>query len=165
MRVRSLTVLALTAIPAFAFAQTQPTHPSAYATLPTLPTFGTGPLSPCYPKPRYSFDYPRYRFNPNSSCYFGTLYSSYSIEPFEFPSTKEHPPSSATLDGRQAKSSIESKGYVNVSSLQKDARGIWRGKATMKDGRPVDVILDLEGNIYSEPNTLLIRIEPAHRNR
>jgi hypothetical protein len=47
---------------------------------------------------------------------------------------------------------IEAKGYANVSGLQKDDRGIWRGNATMKDGRSVVVIFDLEGNIYSELN-------------
>jgi len=35
----------------------------------------------------------------------------------------------------------------------------------MKDGRPVDVILDLEGNIYSELSRLYIRIEPPPSNR
>lgn len=50
----------------------------------------------------------------------------------------------------QAKSRIEAKGYSNVSGLQKDDRGIWRGDATMKDGRSVVVILDLQGNIYSK---------------
>jgi hypothetical protein len=53
-------------------------------------------------------------------------------------------------DEAQAKSRIEAKGYLNVSGLQKNDRGIWRGHAILKDGRPVTVIIDLEGNIYSE---------------
>jgi hypothetical protein len=147
------------------FAQTQPTRPSAYPTFPTMRTaWATAPLSPCYGRGR------RYRsssFNPTSPCYSGTPYLDYSaIEPFQFPETNRHAlPGSASLDEDQAKLSIEAKGYLNISRLEKDARGIWRGKATMKDGRSVDVTLDLEGNIYSEPSTLYIRIEPAPSNR
>jgi hypothetical protein len=74
-------------------------------------------------------------------------------------------PGSESLDEDQAKVRIETKGYLKVSGLEKDRRGIWRGKATMKDGRPVDVILDLEGNIYSELSRLYIRIEPPPSNR
>lgn len=127
-----------------AFAQTQPTRPSAYATLPTMRSaFATAAISPCYP---YS------SFNPTSSCYTGTIYPSYSaIEPFEFPKTtnKQALPGADSLNEDQVKLRIEAKGYSNVSGLQKDNHGIWRGKAIMKDGSPVAVILDLEGNIYS----------------
>ena len=107
-------------------------------------------------------------FNPTSPCYSGTPYPSYSaIEPFEFPNPTNRPalPGSESLDEDQAKLRIEAKGYLNVSSLEKDKRGIWRGKATMKDGRPVNVTLDLEGNIYSELSWLYIRIEPPPSNR
>jgi hypothetical protein len=48
----------------------------------------------------------------------------------------------------QAKSRIEAKGYSNVSGLQKDTNGIWRGKA-MKDGKSVDLSLDFQGNVVS----------------
>jgi hypothetical protein len=48
----------------------------------------------------------------------------------------------------QAKSRIEANGYSNVSGLQKDAKGIWRGKA-VKDGKPVNVILDLQGSVVA----------------
>jgi hypothetical protein len=142
-----------------AFAQTQPTPPSAYPTLPTMRSaWPTLPLSPC---PRDS------SFNPTSPCYSGTPYPSYSaVAPFEFPNPTNRPalPGSANLDEDQAKSRIEAKGYLNVSKLEKDRRGIWRGKATMNDGRPVDVTLDLEGNIYSELSRLHIRIEPPPSN-
>jgi hypothetical protein len=127
-----------------AFAQTQPTRPSAYATFPTMPSaFLTAALSPCYP---YS------SFNPTSSCYSGTSYPSYSaIEPFEFPKmeSRKTSPGADSLNEDQVKLRIEEKGYSSVSGLQKDNHGIWRGKASMKDGSPVAVILDLEGNIYS----------------
>lgn len=139
-------------------AQTQPTRPSANATYRTMSTFPTAAISPCYP---YS------SFNPTSSCYTGTAYPSYSaVEPFEFPSPKNKlSPAASMLDDKQAKLRIEAKGYLNVSNMQKDPRGIWRGTGNLKDGRTVDVVLDLEGNIYSEPSTLLIRIEPARPNR
>jgi hypothetical protein len=129
-----------------ACAQTQPTRPSAYATVPTMRSaFPTAPINPCY---RGS------SFNPTSPCYSGTMYPSYSaVEPFEFPkktSPEATLPGANSLDEGQAKSQIEAKGYSNVSGLQKDNHGIWRGKGTMEDGRSVAVILDLQGNIYSE---------------
>jgi hypothetical protein len=46
----------------------------------------------------------------------------------------------------QAKSRIETNGYANVSELQKDDQGVWRGKAT-KDGKTVSVSLDFQGNV------------------
>jgi hypothetical protein len=49
----------------------------------------------------------------------------------------------------QAKARIESRGYTNVSSLTKDNRGVWRGKA-MKDGKQVNVSLDFQGNVVAD---------------
>jgi hypothetical protein len=149
-----------------ALAQTQPTRPSAYRTFPTLRSaWATAPLSPCYGRGH------RYRstsFNPTSPCYTGTPYLGYSaIGPFEFPSPTNRAalPGSASLDEAQAKLRIEAKGYLDVSDLTQDSRGIWRGNATMKDGRRVDVTLDLEGNIYSERKSrLYIRIRPVRRS-
>ena len=46
----------------------------------------------------------------------------------------------------QAKSRIEAKGFSNLSALQKDANGVWKGKA-LKDGKSVDVSLDFQGNV------------------
>lgn len=46
----------------------------------------------------------------------------------------------------EAKSRIEARGYSDVSNLMKDAHSIWRGKA-MKDGQPVNVALDYQGNV------------------
>jgi hypothetical protein len=165
------------AIDVSAFAQTQPTRPSAYATIPTLPSaFATAPLSPCFPSRRYFdrgyFDFAHSRrlgyFNPESPCYSGTIYPSYSaLGPFEFPKTYPKPslPGSESLNDEEAKLRIEAKGYLDVHGLEKDRRGIWRGKATLKDGRSVDVTLDLEGNIYSELSRLFIRIQPPPSNR
>ena len=91
-----------------AFAQTQPTRPSAYATTPTVPSaFATAALSPCYPSRRYfgHFDVAPARrgyFDPDSSCYSGTIYPAYSaLTPFEFPepSPKSEVPGSAHTGG------------------------------------------------------------------
>ena len=46
----------------------------------------------------------------------------------------------------QAKSRLETNGFSNVSGLQKDANGVWRGKAS-KGGRTVDVSVDFQGNV------------------
>jgi len=46
----------------------------------------------------------------------------------------------------QAKSKIEAAGYSNVSSLQKDNDGVWRGKAD-KAGAKTDVSVDFQGNV------------------
>jgi hypothetical protein len=46
----------------------------------------------------------------------------------------------------QAKSRLETNGFSNVSGLQKDANGVWRGKAN-KGGRSVDVSVDFQGNV------------------
>jgi hypothetical protein len=46
----------------------------------------------------------------------------------------------------QAKSRLETNGFSNVTGLQKDANGVWRGKAS-KGGRSVDVSVDFQGNV------------------
>jgi hypothetical protein len=46
----------------------------------------------------------------------------------------------------QAKSRLETNGFSNVSGLQKDENGVWRGKAN-KAGKPVDVSVDFQGNV------------------
>jgi hypothetical protein len=49
----------------------------------------------------------------------------------------------------QARSRIESNGYINVSELRKDDQGVWRGKA-VKDGKSVSVSLDFQGNVTAQ---------------
>ena len=46
----------------------------------------------------------------------------------------------------QAKSRLETNGFSNVSGLQKDGDGVWRGKA-QKGGQTVDVSVDFQGNV------------------
>ena len=60
--------------------------------------------------------------------------------------------SNAPVSGRnsftegQAKSRIEGAGYSNVSDLQKDNDGVWRGKAD-KAGTKTEVSVDFQGNV------------------
>lgn len=156
MDVRILIVAVVAAsIPVPALAQTQPTRPTAYATAPTMRSaWATSSINPC-----------RSSFNPTSPCYTGNIYPYYSaVPPFEFSDKTNSEAASEganSLNEDQANSRIEAKGYSNVSGLQQDSRGIWRGKAVLKDGRSVAVTLDLGGNIYSELDQLsVIRIRP-----
>jgi hypothetical protein len=49
----------------------------------------------------------------------------------------------------QAKSRIENKGFKNVSGLNKDANGVWRGKAD-QNGKSVNVSVDFQGNVVAQ---------------
>jgi hypothetical protein len=51
----------------------------------------------------------------------------------------------------EAKSRIEARGFSNVIGLMKDDQGIWRGRA-QRDGRPVAVALDYQGNVFADPS-------------
>jgi hypothetical protein len=53
-----------------------------------------------------------------------------------------------TTEG-QAKNKIEASGYTNISGLSKDSSGVWHGKA-QKDGMPVNISLDTQGNVKTE---------------
>jgi hypothetical protein len=46
----------------------------------------------------------------------------------------------------QARSRIEAAGFADVSGLEKDDQGIWRGRAT-RGGQQVGVALDFQGNV------------------
>ena len=46
----------------------------------------------------------------------------------------------------EARSHIMGKGYTHVTMLKKDGAGVWRGMA-MKNGQPVHVSLDYQGNV------------------
>src|SRR3954465_15508417 len=46
----------------------------------------------------------------------------------------------------QARSKIEAAGYSNISELQKDKDGVWRGKAD-KAGTKANVSVDFQGNV------------------
>src|SRR5256714_13327321 len=46
----------------------------------------------------------------------------------------------------EAKSRIEKMGFSEVSDLNKDENGVWRGRA-IQDGKAVDVSVDYQGNV------------------
>jgi hypothetical protein len=154
MRAIFVATAALSLISDCAFGQTTPTSPSASSTSKTIPfSSSTSPNSPCSST------------NPTSSCYSANAprnpcYSAAAPnEPCSTtttpnsPTSPAPPPAAATslatdraFTADQAKAQIEAKEYSNVSGLRKDAKGIWRGKA-VKDGLPVNVILDVNGNV------------------
>ncbi len=49
----------------------------------------------------------------------------------------------------EAAARITREGYTAVTGLKKDRQGIWRGQAT-KDGSPVAVSLDYQGNVTGQ---------------
>jgi hypothetical protein len=49
----------------------------------------------------------------------------------------------------QAKSRIENKGFSNISGLEKDSAGVWRGTA-MKGGKSMNVSVDFQGNVVAQ---------------
>jgi hypothetical protein len=61
----------------------------------------------------------------------------------------DHPVSGAnSFTEGQARSRIEASGFSEISGLNKDSNGVWRGKAK-KDGKNVDVSLDFQGNVVA----------------
>ena len=48
----------------------------------------------------------------------------------------------------QAKDRIEKAGYTDVTGLKLDEKGVWQAAAT-KDGKPVKVSLDYQGNVVA----------------
>jgi hypothetical protein len=137
-----------------AFGQTTRTNPSAASTTKSIPSSSsTSPNSPCNPtnptSPCYSANAPRNpcysAVAPNEPCSTtATPNSQTSTPPTEAATTPFTTERAFTAD--QAKSKIEAKGYSDLSGLRKDAKGVWRGKAT-KDGLPVSVTLDAEGKV------------------
>jgi hypothetical protein len=139
----------------YAFGQTTRTNSSASSTSPTIPSSSsTSPNSPCNSSnptsPCYSAKAPR---NPCYSAAAPNEPCSSTTTPDSRPSPAPLPEAATTRPAAvraftedQAKSQIEAKGYSSVSGLRKDANGIWRGKA-VRDGVPVNVTLDLKGNV------------------
>jgi hypothetical protein len=138
-----------------AFGQTTPTSPSASSTSSTIPSSSsTSPNSPCSPtnpnSPCYSAKSPRNpcysAAAPNEPCPSATTPYSQTPPALSPPAAKTPQATVRAFTEDQAKSQIEAKGYSNVSGLRKDAKGIWRGKA-VKDGLPVNLTLDVDGNV------------------
>jgi len=61
----------------------------------------------------------------------------------------DHPVAGAnSFTEGQAKSRIEASGFSEISKLNKDSDGVWRGQAK-KDGKNVEVSLDFQGNVVA----------------
>lgn len=65
------------------------------------------------------------------------------------PSAATPAPGANSFTETQAKTRLESHGFLGVSSLVKDKDGIWRGTAT-KAGRSVNVGVDYQGNVVEK---------------
>jgi len=61
-----------------------------------------------------------------------------------------------------AKLMLKAKGYVNIVSLRRDARGIWRAKV-LRDGLALNVAVDVYGNVKTHPkhNGGLAQMSPS----
>jgi hypothetical protein len=53
---------------------------------------------------------------------------------------------------KHAKLMLKSKGYANIVSLRRDARGIWQAKA-IRDGLALNVAVDIYGNVETQPES------------
>lgn len=158
-----LAAAALCLICSGAFGQTTRTSPSAASTTKSIPAASstsanspcsnTNPTSPCYSanaprNPCYSAATPEQpcstTVTPSSPSSTDTTGYSASLPPESATAARHSTERAMTAD--QAKSQIEAEGYSKVSGLQKDTKGIWRGKA-MKDGSPTNVTIGVDGKI------------------
>jgi hypothetical protein len=122
-------VLALTAIGAGAFAQAIPGGAPHVAAAPARPIAGPAALSNA----------------PSAS----TLPPAIAMGNADSKTAAAPVAGANSFTESEARSRLEAHGYANVGALQKDAQSIWRGTAT-KDGRPVRVALDYQGNIVAQ---------------
>jgi hypothetical protein len=67
-------------------------------------------------------------------------------EPARPPTTPAPKLPDASFTEQQAKAKFESDGYTVISGLKKDDKGMWTATA-MKEGRPVQLSLDTQGQI------------------
>ena len=49
----------------------------------------------------------------------------------------------------EATSRIAARGYIHISYLNKDAKGVWRGNAK-RHGKTMPVSLDFQGNVFPQ---------------
>jgi hypothetical protein len=151
---RACTLVAACLLSGGVLAQTTRTNPSAASTSPTTSfSSSTSPNAPCN------------SFNPTSPCYTGRIPRNpcYSATTPDQPCSTTTTPDSQVpptplataskilpttvfnyLTQDQAKARIETEGYSKVSSLRRDAGGVWHGKGA-KDGLILNVTLDRRG--------------------
>jgi hypothetical protein len=151
--------IALSLTSGCAFGQTTRTNPSAASTMKSIPSSSsTSPNSPCSStnptSPCYSANAPRNPcFNalaPNEPCSATSTPNPQTAPPQSAPAAEKTSQAvSRAFTADQAKSQIEAEGYSKVSGLQRDGKGVWRGKA-VKDGLPVNVTLDAAGRVTAK---------------
>jgi hypothetical protein len=72
-----------------------------------------------------------------------------------FPAAETQPAAGAPLEGAnsftegQAKDRAEAAGFTEVSGLEKDDKGIWRGTAK-RSGSQVNIAVDFKGNVVAK---------------
>ena len=136
--------LAAALVCSVAFAQTTPgttnTTPSPMAPGTTM---GTTPGTAGRNLPGVTTNTPA-QLNPSNN--------SSATPPAVTTSNANNKTAAAPVKGRnsftmnEARRRIEKGGFTQVTGLKKDADGIWRGKGT-KNGSPVDVYCDYQGNV------------------
>jgi len=93
----------------------------------------------------------------------GTAFAQEGVQP-SAPGAIQHPPihsepatppmtaapklpdAASVISQEQAKAKIEGEGYTEVSGLKQDDKGMWTATA-MKDGKPVQLSLNTEGQV------------------
>jgi hypothetical protein len=155
MRAFFVATTVISLISGYAFGQTTRTSPSASSTSKSIPSSSsTSPNSPCSStnpsSPCYSANAPR---NPCYSAAAPDEPCSTTVTPNTTTSPPPAPPIRQStirlISQDQARSQIEAQGYIGVSGLRKDAKGVWRGTA-VKDGSTVNVMLDETGNVTAQ---------------
>ena len=87
----------------------------------------------------------------------GAQHPPIHVQPATPPSTADAPKAAPVINSEeqaavkiesqeQAKAKIESEGYTDVSALKQDNKGMWTATA-MKDGKPVQLSLNAEGQL------------------
>jgi hypothetical protein len=143
-----------------AFGQTTRTNPSASSTSSTIPfSSSTSPNAPCVSSnptsPCYASKAPRNpcysAVAPNEPCTTTTAPPNFQDSSNPSRSSVKSTPSAIVhaFTRDQARAQIETKGYANVSALQRDAEGNWHGRAE-KDGSLWNVTLDGNGNVTAK---------------
>ena len=131
---------AVAAVPAYA--QTSPTQTSPAAPGRTAPGAATegatrpGMTAPAAPDTRSGATTPNTTNDSNAAA---------RVDDGTRTATTPAAGANSFTEG-QAKSRIEAAGFTNVSDLQKDDQGIWRGRA-QRSGQQVSVALDFQGNV------------------
>ena len=84
---------------------------------------------------------------------FAAMAQTSTTSPMPAPNTeadKNAPlPGANSFTEGQAKDRIVEGGYADVTELKLDDKGVWQAKAT-KDGKPVMVSMDYQGNIVAK---------------